>query len=397
MQAYQKAKELCFGENTEKNPGQALEILKELSNSKEKDVAAKAAYLVAVINFTNESSTPMPWRIAALGPASSVQKKMFEAGLASLRQAHELGLEDATLLLGRMYAQGLDEGYEDKHRIYLDGEDVGTFVNFEKFRENRSYAFYLLQPLGEKNKAAAQVLGELAMDFFRFLNNPNSCEAYDDPIENEVPLGMICTETDLKMFYKKEEILNKFKAKKKSHSGENFDDDFRDEVGQEEISDLLKLFLDPEYENSMEALMFFMMAASGTEPELAKFAPSPEKLVAYEKKIWELRLLGCKNAIRWAQNALDLDCEVRFGARDLEIFKKLLFAYAQQRAEGKSAEFATQYMNEIAQERPLPVGCGCHVSSVEATFFANKPAARAPKPAAAEPDFSLEESPPSSP
>lgn len=55
-------------------------------------------------------------------------------------------------------------------------------------------------------------------------------------------------------------------------------------------------------------------------------------------------------------------------------------------------------MNEIVQEKPLPLACGCPVSAVDSPFFAKKPAAaRAPKPAAVEPDYYLSESPPPSP
>ncbi len=384
MQAYQRARELCFGENNTENtdgPTQALAILKGLLNSTENDVAAKAAYLIAVIHFTapvEDEDFLSPWA-RRLGPATPTETEKFNEGLLHLRKAHESGLEEATVLLAQLYVKGATREHEAKIEICLDGEKVGKLVNIGDFRPSRSFAFHLLQPLGETNKAAAKVLGDFAMDFFRFLNNPGWCEKYNFQLllEQEKQYGMICTEDDLRMLHQKEQVVNALAQKRQSS-----DDDFQ--LDAEGIASVFNLFKDPKNENALESLMFFMLAASGSDPQIAKFAPTPPKLAMYEKKIWELRVLGCKNAIRWAQNALDMDCDVDFSDKDLALFKKLMLAYAEHRAAGKTAEFASLYLNELLQERPMPLGCGCHVDSVSTDFFARKPPAAAgvPTPAA---------------
>lgn len=154
---YEDAKRFCFSKDM---PAYAIEILKELVNSQVD--AAKSAYLISVIYFTGllDSQEEEPQDLISLEDAQPEIEKMFKEGLRWLEKANQLGSDAATLLLAKIYLNGLAFFSGPSEPIFVDGTRAGFFVNRSDINSDPELATGLLEKIKFRSPEAAQLLRE---------------------------------------------------------------------------------------------------------------------------------------------------------------------------------------------------------------------------------------------
>ncbi len=155
---YEKAKQFCMNEK----PAHALTLLKEIAEAQppQRD-SARSAYLMSAIYFSGllESQQEEPDDILALEDQQPDMEKMFRQGLKWLQLADSLGSSDATLLLGKIYLDGL-EFFSDKPipRIRVDNKEFAPFINKADFNADPEYGIKLLNKIKMQSAEAAEIL-----------------------------------------------------------------------------------------------------------------------------------------------------------------------------------------------------------------------------------------------
>jgi len=354
--SYDQAKELYFIHGKKKESLAFLYLLQGEAGVN----AAKTAYFIAAI-YLGKAMEKNRDSYAFLF-SDSKAKNNFNKGLAWLKTAHDLGSEEASLLLGQIHAYRTTN---HKIQVKVDEQIIGRFKDLSiyqerPFMENKSddtkiasmpsawypdsgYASALLQTIPH-NKEAAKLLSSFAFSYFQAINYAGNASYY-----GKSETGYRNNMAEEHLFFSSQDL------------------EFRKTMMQQlalgpESPECIRYIESQADKRVFMAVKILYCYYAGYQKSLL-IETDISKAVIYETTLWQMRYEACQIAIKWLENAINLGCdELSVSTTEqCDFVKNTFFRYAELRASGKSEEEVRKQLDLSSLSIPKDWQCGvCH-------------------------------------
>jgi tetratricopeptide (TPR) repeat protein len=366
---YEIARDLYFGIDCTAQKKEAQTQLEEIYAKNEDAVLrAKAAYFLGAIYLTEfelVKALTGPINIKSL---TKVQLDIIKAGMEWLKKSHDLGHEEASLLLGRIYATSKQPATLSKIQLSIDGNVLGE-ITYHGDQFDCVLAINFLTPLAAKNPVAAKILARFGQEYL---------DSIRDLIRHSFDGGSLTTGdvTVLKSKLGYESFDNFQIGDLINHPTRALDDEFKKEYlymfnkpVELECSKFLQALKTQakekrpfDVEKTLQQLMVFLeqgsIQAQMIVRKIWKYSPdnwnsktddlivsrlaghsNPQRAAVVDALIWQQHLTAVLKAIGWLENANKLECKGILSPGQIETFRQLL-KYIEQRAKGASHQVA---------------------------------------------------------
>ncbi len=363
---YESARDLYFGIDCTAQKKEAQAHLEAIYAKNDNPVLrAKAAYLLGAIHLTDlVRALPSP---TSLNILSEEHLTIIKAGMGWLKKSHELGYEEASLLLGRIYATSKQPSTLSEIQPSIDGNILGSIM-YQGDKQDFILAINYLTPLASKNPVAAKILAKFGQEYL---------DSIRDLIRHSFDGGSLSTEDIPVLKRPGYEGFDNFQIADFINLPERaLDDEFREEFlymfnspTELECSKFMReLETQAKAKDSFDAaktlqqLMVFLakgsIQAQMLVRKIMKYDPNnwnsetdeliasrfkgfgnPQQAAVVDALIWQQHLTAVQKAILWLENANKLGCKGILSPGQIETFRQLL-KYIEQRASGASHKVA---------------------------------------------------------